>query len=55
VLSSLRAVLEEGSIARYPRLVFTSLAGATRRIGLLVHQRDAEGALVALLKDALAR
>jgi DNA-binding transcriptional LysR family regulator len=42
-------------LARYPGLVFTSLAGATRRIGLLVHQRDAEGALVALLKDALAR
>jgi hypothetical protein len=44
VLSSLRAVLEEGSIARNPGLAFTPFAGATRRIGLLVHQRDAEGA-----------
>ena len=40
-------------VSRYPGLVFTPLAGATRRIGLLVHQRDAEGALVGLLKEAL--
>ncbi|CUH77349.1 HTH-type transcriptional regulator TfdS [Tritonibacter multivorans] len=40
-------------VSRYPGLAFTPLAGATRRIGLLVHQRDAEGAVVGLLKEAL--
>lgn len=40
-------------LGRYDQAQFTPLSGARRSIGLLVHQRDAEGALVTLLKRAL--